>query len=150
MLITCSGTNGDLIERDLAFRVLLAIIFPELLELEIPWPDNLSEMRSKLFEARGAVFSVILDVAHVLVGLAVINMTGDVTTDVTGRKMVTEIVRRILVNLLISIVVTIAIVVMTTSTTFLTTFMTTTTTAIATAITTWGIGWVLIVMMLAT
>jgi hypothetical protein len=53
VLITCSGLDGDLIERHLAFRVLLVIIFPELLKLEIPWPDNLSEMRSKLFEARG-------------------------------------------------------------------------------------------------
>jgi hypothetical protein len=54
VLITCGGPNGDLIERDPAFRVLLVVIFPELLELEISWPDDLSEMRSKLFEARGA------------------------------------------------------------------------------------------------
>jgi hypothetical protein len=50
VLITCDGPNDDLIERDLAFGVLLAIIFPELLKLEIPWPDDLLEMRSKLFE----------------------------------------------------------------------------------------------------
>jgi hypothetical protein len=51
--ITCAGLDGDLIERDLAFGVLLAIIFPELLEFEIPWPDDLLEMRSKLIEAWG-------------------------------------------------------------------------------------------------
>jgi hypothetical protein len=39
------------------------------------------------------VFGVILDAAHVLVGLAVISMTSDATADV-ARKMVTEIVRR--------------------------------------------------------
>jgi hypothetical protein len=53
MLITYSGPNSDLIERDPAFRVFLAVIFLELLKLEIPWPDDLSEMSSKLFEARG-------------------------------------------------------------------------------------------------
>jgi hypothetical protein len=53
VLITCSGPDGDLIERDLAFGVLLAVIFPELLKLEIPCPDDLSEMRSKLFKPRG-------------------------------------------------------------------------------------------------
>jgi hypothetical protein len=36
MLITCGRTDDDLIERDLAFGVLLAVIFPELLKLEIP------------------------------------------------------------------------------------------------------------------
>jgi hypothetical protein len=66
VLITCSRPNDDLIERDLAFGVLLAIIFPELLKLEIPWPDDLSELRSKLFEVWGAMFGVILDAAHVL------------------------------------------------------------------------------------
>jgi hypothetical protein len=50
VLITCGGPDGDLVECDPAFRVLLAIIFLELLKLEIPWPDDLSEMRSKLFE----------------------------------------------------------------------------------------------------
>jgi hypothetical protein len=50
VLITCGGPDGDLIERDPTFRVLLAVIFLELLKLEIPWPDDLSEMRSKLFE----------------------------------------------------------------------------------------------------
>jgi hypothetical protein len=55
VLITCDGPDGDLIECDLAFGVLLAVIFPELLKLEIPWLDDLSEMRSKLFEARGHV-----------------------------------------------------------------------------------------------
>jgi hypothetical protein len=53
MLITCSRPDSDFVERDLAFRVLLAVIFSELLKLEIPWPDDFSEMRSKLFEARG-------------------------------------------------------------------------------------------------
>jgi hypothetical protein len=53
VLITCSGPDGDLIDYDLAFGVLLTVIFPELLKLEIPRPDDLSEMRSKLFEAWG-------------------------------------------------------------------------------------------------
>jgi hypothetical protein len=52
VLITCGGPDGDLVERGPAFRVLLAVIFPEFLKLEIPWPDDLSEM-SKLFETRG-------------------------------------------------------------------------------------------------
>jgi hypothetical protein len=154
MLITSGRTDGDLVERDPAFRVLLAIIFPELLKLEIPWPDDLSEMRSKLFETQGGMFSVILDAAHVLVGLAVISMTSDVTTDVTRRKMVTEIARRILVDLLISIAMTIAVVVTMTSTTFLTALIAAATTTIAaaaaTAATMWGIGGGLIVVMLAT
>jgi hypothetical protein len=130
VLVTCSGPDGDLIERHLAFGVLLAVIFPELLELEIPRPDDLSEMRSKLFEARGAVFGVILDAAHVLVGLAIVSMTSDVTADVTRRKTVTEM-SRVLVDLLISITATIVVVVMTTSTTFLSAF-------IAVATSTWG------------
>jgi hypothetical protein len=50
MLITYGRPDGDLVERDLAFGVLLAVIFLELLKLEVPWPDDLSEMRSKLFE----------------------------------------------------------------------------------------------------
>jgi hypothetical protein len=50
MLITYGRPNGDLIERDPTFGVLLAIIFPKLLKLEIPWLDDLSKMRSKLFE----------------------------------------------------------------------------------------------------
>jgi hypothetical protein len=54
VLITCGGPDDDLIERDPSFGVLIAVIFPELLELEIPWPDDLSEMMSNLFEARGA------------------------------------------------------------------------------------------------
>jgi hypothetical protein len=66
-------------------------------------------MRSKLFETRGAVFGVIPDAAHVLVGLAVISMTSDVTTDVVRRKTMTEIMRRVLVDLLISIVAMIAL-----------------------------------------
>jgi hypothetical protein len=86
VLITYSGLDSDLIERDLAFGVFLAVIFPELLKLEIPWPDDLSEMRSKLFEAQGAMFGVILDVAHVLVGLVVISTTSDATADVTGGR----------------------------------------------------------------
>jgi hypothetical protein len=153
VLITCGGLDGDLIERDLAFGVLLAVIFPELLKLEIPWPDDLSEMRSELFETRGGVFGVILDAAHVFVGLAVISTTSDVTTGVTRRKTVTEIARRVLVDLLISIAATITVVVMMTSTTFLSALITATTTAIPVgtiATTTWGIGCSLIVAMLAT
>jgi hypothetical protein len=41
MLITCGGPDGDLVERDPTFRILLAVIFPKLLELEIPWSDDL-------------------------------------------------------------------------------------------------------------
>jgi hypothetical protein len=37
----------------LSSRECHAVIFPELLKLKIPWPDDLSEMRSKLFETRG-------------------------------------------------------------------------------------------------
>jgi hypothetical protein len=136
MLITCSRLDGDLVEHDLAFGVFLAVIFPELLELEIPWPDDLSEMRSKLFEAREAVFGVILDATHVLVDLAVISTTSDVTADVTRRKMVTEIARRVLVDLLISIATTIVIVVMMTLTTSLSALIVVAATAIATATTT--------------
>jgi phage-related holin len=153
VLITRDGLDGDLVERDLAFRVLLAVIFHELLKLEIPWPDDLSEMRSKLFETRGAMFGVVLDTVHVLVGLAVISTTSDVTASVARRKMVTEIARRVLVDLLISIAVTIAVVVTMTLTTFLSTFITAATTAISTATITatmWGIGCSLIIMMLAT
>jgi phage-related holin len=140
MLITYGGTDGDLVERDPAFGVLLAIIFPKLLKLEIPWPNNLSEMRSKLFETWGTVFSVILDVAHVLVGLAVIRMTSDATADVTRRKTMMEIMRRILVDLLILIAAMIVVVLMNTSTTFLTTLIATAADATATATTTWGLG----------
>jgi hypothetical protein len=107
-------------------------------------------MRSKLFKARGGVFGVILDAAHVLVGLAVISTTSDVTVDVARRKMVTEIMRRVLVNLLILIAVTIAVVVTTTSTTFLSALVSAATTATATANTMWGIRWGQIAMMLVT
>jgi hypothetical protein len=161
VLITCGGPNSDLVERDPAFRVLLTVIFLELLKLEIPWPDDLSEMRSKLFETRGAMFSVILDVAHVLVGLAVISTTSDVTTEVVRRKTVTKITRRVLVDLLISIVTMIMVVVTVTSTTFLSALVTAATTTIAAAATTaiavtatattiWGSGWGQIIAMLAT
>jgi hypothetical protein len=98
------------------------------------------------------MFGVILDAAHVLMGLAVISTTSDVTTDVARRKTVTKI-RRVLVDLLISIAVTIAVVVTMTSTTFLSALITTAATAITTAVpatTTWGIGWGRIVAMLAT
>jgi hypothetical protein len=152
MLITCDGPNSDLIECDPAFGVFLAVIFPELLKLEIPWLDDLSEMRSKLFETRGGVFGVILDAVHVLMGLTIISTTSDVTANVARRKTTTEIARRVLVDLLISIAVTIAIVITTTSTTFLSPLVTATTTAIAasaTATTMWGIGCGRIVMMLA-
>jgi hypothetical protein len=152
VLITCSGPNGDLLERNLAFRVLLVVVFPELLKLEIPWPDDLPEMRSKLLEIGEAMFSVILDAAHVLVGLAIISMTSDVTMGIARRKTVIEITRRVLVNLLISIA-TNAVVVTTTSTTFLSTLVTTASIAIsaaAVATTAWGIGRSLIIVMLAT
>jgi hypothetical protein len=153
VLITRGGPDGDLIERDPDFGILLVVILPELLKLEIPWPDDLSVMRSKLFETRGAVFAVILDAAHVLVGLAVISMTGDVTADIARRKTAIEIARRVLVDLLISIATTIAVFVMMTSTTFLSALVTAASTAITTATTataTWGIRWGWIVTMLAT
>jgi hypothetical protein len=51
MFITYGRPNGDLVERDPAFRVLLAVVLPELFELKISWPYDLSEMRSELFEA---------------------------------------------------------------------------------------------------
>jgi hypothetical protein len=100
-------------------------------------------MRSKLFETWGAVFGVILDEAHVLVGLVVISMTSDVTTDVARRKTTMEIAGRVLVDLLLSIAMIIAVVITTISTTFLSALITTATTAIAaatTTTTTWGIG----------
>jgi phage-related holin len=113
-------------------------------------------MRSKLFETWGAMFGVILDAAHVLMGLAVISTTSDVTADVVRRKMMMEIERRVLVDLLISIATTIIVVVTMTSTTSLSTLVATAATATAataaaaTATTTWGIRWGWIVMMLVT
>jgi phage-related holin len=151
MFLTCGGPDGDLTERDPAFRVLLAVELPKLFELEVSRPYDLPEMRSELFEAWGAVFGVILDAVHVLVGLMVVSMTSDMVVDVTGRKTVTEITRRVLVDLLISIAASVAVVVTTTSTTILSTLVvaaTAATTAVAT--TTWGIGWRQIVTMLAT
>jgi phage-related holin len=148
VLITYDRLDGDLVERDPAFGVLLAVIFLELLKLEIPWPNDLSEMRSKLFETRGAVFGVILDAAHVLMGLTVISTTSDVTTDIARRKMAMEIARRVLVDLLISIAVTIAVVVAMTSTTFLSALVTAATTVIAATATATTTG--RIVAMLAT
>jgi hypothetical protein len=53
MFITCGEPDDDLVERNLAFRVLLAVVLPELFELEVSQPYYLSEMRSELFEARG-------------------------------------------------------------------------------------------------
>jgi hypothetical protein len=148
MFITCGGPDGDLIERDPAFRVLLAVILLELFELKVSRPYDLSETRSELFEARGAVFGIVLDTAHVLMGLMVISMTSDMATDVTRRKTLTKITRRVLVDLLISIAASIAVIVTMTSTTILSALVATATTA-ATA-TTWRIGWRWIVAMLAT
>jgi phage-related holin len=147
MFITCSGPDGDLVERDLAFRVLLVVVLPELFELKVSRPYDLSEMSSELFEAWGAVFGIVLDMAHVLMGLMVISMTSDMAVDVTRRKTLTKITRRVLVDLLISIAALIAVIVMMTSTTILSALVFATTTAAAT---TWRIGWRQIVMMLAT
>jgi hypothetical protein len=69
MFITCGGPDGDIIERDPTFRVLLTVILPELFELKVSRPYDLSKMRSELFVARGAMFSIILDTVHVLMGL---------------------------------------------------------------------------------
>jgi phage-related holin len=148
MFITCSGPNGDLVERDPTFRVLLIVVLPKLFELKVPWPYDLSEMRSELFEAWGAVFGIVLDAAHVLVGLTVISMTSDMAADVTRRKTSTKIMRRVLVDLLILIATSIAVIVTTTSTTILSTLVAAATTATAT--TTWRIEWRQIVTMLAT
>jgi phage-related holin len=99
------------------------------------------------------VFGVILDAAQVLMGLAVISMTSDVTADVARRKTMTEIMRRVLVDLLISIAATVAVVITTNSTTFLSALVIAAATTIVVAATTttmWGIGWGQIVTMLAT
>jgi phage-related holin len=150
MFITCGGPDAYLVERDPAFRVLLTVVLSELFKLEVSLPYDLMEMRSELFEARGAMFDVILDVVHILVALTVISTTSDMATDVTRRKTVTEIARRLLVDLLISIAAMIAVVVMTTSTTILSALVIAATAATAAATTMWGIGWRQIVMMLAT
>jgi hypothetical protein len=119
VFITYGGPNGDLVERDPAFGVLLVVVLPELFELEVSRQYDLSEMRSELFEARGAMFGIVLDTAHVLVGLTVISMTIDMAVNVTRRKMLTKIMRRVLVDLLISIAVSIAVIVTMTVTTIL-------------------------------
>jgi hypothetical protein len=128
VFIACGGPDDDLIECDPAFGVLLAVILPKLFELEVSWPYNLSEMRSELFEARGVMFGIILDTAHVLVGLTVISMTSDMAANVTRRKTLTKITRRVLVDLLISISASIAVIVTTTSTTILSVVVTAATT----------------------
>jgi hypothetical protein len=148
MFITCGGPDGDLVERDLAFKVLLAVVLPKLFELKVSWPYDLSEMRSELFEARGAVFGIVLDTTHVLVGLTAISMTSDMAADVTRRKTLTKITRRVLVDLLISIVMSIVVIFMTTSTTILSALVAVATTVVAA--TTWRIGWRRIITMLAT
>jgi hypothetical protein len=149
MFITYDGPDGDLIERDLAFRVL-AIVLLELFELQVSWPYDFLEMRSELFEARGGVFDVVLDAVHVLMGLAVISMTSDMAADVTRRKMVMKIARRVLVDLLISIATSIVVVVTMTSTTILSALIVATAATAAAATTTWRIGWRRIIMMLVT
>jgi hypothetical protein len=148
MFITCGGPDGDLIERNLAFRVLLAIVLPEFFELKVSRPYDLLEMRSELFEARGVVFSIVLDMAHVLVGLTVISMTSDMAVDVTRRKTLMKITRRVLVDLLISIAMSIAVIVTMTSTTILSALIAATTTVAAATM--WRIGWRRIITMLAT
>jgi small-conductance mechanosensitive channel len=151
MFITCGRPDGDLVERDPAFRVFLVVVLPELFKLEVLWPYDLPKMRSELFETRGAVFGVVLDAAHILMGLAVISMTSDMAADVTRRKTVTKITRRVLVDLLISIAVLIAVIVMMTSTTILSALVAAATAATTAATTTtWRIGWRRIVTMLVT
>jgi phage-related holin len=142
MFVACGRPDGDLIERDPAFEVL-AFVLPKFFELEVSWPYDLLEMRSELFEARGGVFGIILDTAHVLVGLTVISTTSDMATNVMRRKTLTKITRRVLVNLLISIATSIAVIVTTTSTTILSAI-------VAVVVTMWRIGWKRIVTMLAT
>jgi hypothetical protein len=143
MFIACGGLDGDLIEHDPAFGVLLAVVLLKLFELEVSRPYDLSEMRSELFETRGAVFGIILDMAHVLMGLTVISMTSDMATNVTWRKTLMKITRRVLVNLLISIAASIVVIVTTTLTTILST-------VVVAAATMWRIGWKRIVTMLVT
>jgi hypothetical protein len=142
MFIACGGPDGDLVERDPAFGVLLAVVLLELFKLEVSWPYDLSEMRSELFEAQGAVFSIVLDTAHILMGLTVIGTTSDMAANVTRRKTLMKITRRVLVDLLNSIATSIAVIVTMTSTTILS--------AVVAAATMWRIGWKRIIMMLAT
>jgi hypothetical protein len=49
VFIARSWSDGDLIKCDLVLEVLLAIVLPELFELEVLRPYNLLEMRSELF-----------------------------------------------------------------------------------------------------
>jgi hypothetical protein len=49
VILVIMATTWLLIECDLVLRVLLTIVLPELFELEVLWPYNLSEMRSELF-----------------------------------------------------------------------------------------------------
>jgi hypothetical protein len=102
-------------------------------------------MRSELFEAQGAVFDIVLDAAHVLVGLTVIGTTSEMAADVTRRKTLTKITRRVLVDLLISIAMSIATIVVMNSTTILSALV-----VVAATTTTWRIGWRRIIMMLVT
>jgi hypothetical protein len=88
MFVACGGLDGDLVERDLAFGVL-AVVLPKFFELEVSQPYDLLEMRSGLFEAWEVVFDIILDTAHVLVGLMVISTTSDMAANVTRRKTLT-------------------------------------------------------------
>jgi hypothetical protein len=53
MFVTCGGPDGDLVECDPAFRVLLAVVLSEFFELKVSWPYDLSEMKSELSEAWG-------------------------------------------------------------------------------------------------
>jgi hypothetical protein len=143
MFITRGGPNGDLVEHDPTFRVLLAVVLFELFELKVSQPCDLSEMRSELFEARGAVFSIILDATHILMALMIISMTSEMAADVMRGKTLMKITRRVLVDLLILIATSIAVIVTMTSTAILSTL-------IVAATTTWRIGWRRIVTMLAT
>jgi uncharacterized membrane protein YeiB len=94
------------------------------------------------------VFGVVLDAVHVLMGLAVISTTSDVTVGIARRKTVMEITRRVLIDLPISIAM-IAVVVTMTLTTFLSVLVTATSAAISTAAvatTAWGIWRSLIIV----
>ena len=54
MLIARGRLDRYLLQSDPILRVLLAIIFVELLELEIERPYDLSKIRGKLLQPRGA------------------------------------------------------------------------------------------------
>jgi len=82
MLVPCCRRDRDLIKGDPVLEVFLAVIFFELLELEIMRPDDLLEMRGELFQARRTVGGIVLDAAHVFVDASVDALTGVLVREV--------------------------------------------------------------------